>query len=410
MRWEKKKDKLILTTSGEGNKTPEPENLYKKDKTDYDRSKITSITELLHQIGDIPTESIKSALEEAKETGKFVGEILVEKGIISHDNLLSLLVKQCRIPLLSIISYAIDRSVLKFIPKEVCEKYKILPLDKIGDNITLAMVNPLDQEAIKVAKQHLPGYHIRPILCSYVEFEEVKNRYLREPTPRLEFSYNSEHSEVTLPSNDENLPEAIVVEETFDDKTAEEVKQQNSFIHSVFTEPISSEVSLKLDEVPQKDLSIQELAASMIESLRGSYQLLVRKIKLFNGLTPEEVAHIFNYSKTIKIKKGEELFKKGDPGYSLYILVSGEIEIFDGEKHICYLTPGEMIGEMAVVTKNRRSASARASEDSTLLEVDLNTISRFIPPIVVIKMLTNIIFTLSERLQKITAKIESKIK
>ncbi len=145
----------------------------------------------------------------------------------------------------------------------------------------------------------------------------------------------------------------------------------------------------------------------MIESLRGSYQLLVRKIKLFHGLTPEEAAHIFNYATTKILNKGEILFNKGDAGYSLYILITGEIEIFDGDTHICYLSPGEMIGEMAVVTKNRRSASARAVKESTLLEIDLNTISRFLPPIVVIKMLTNIIFTLSERLQKITSKLQS---
>lgn len=145
----------------------------------------------------------------------------------------------------------------------------------------------------------------------------------------------------------------------------------------------------------------------MIESLRGSYQLLVRKIKLFHGLTPEEVAHIFNYSKTRHLSKEEILFHKGDTGYCLYILITGEIEIFDGDTHICYLSPGEMIGEMAVITKNRRSASAKAVKDSTLIEIDLNTISRFIPSIVAIKMLINIIYTLSERLQIITSKLQS---
>lgn len=407
MKWEKKKNKLSGPRNTDSQKTKEKDSLYLKDKTNYDRSQITSITDLLHQIGDIPSEVIKSALEESKETGKFIGEILVEKGIISHNNLLSLLIKQCRIPLLSIIGYVIDKSVIKLLPKEVCEKYKILPLDKIGDNITLAMVNPLDQEAIKVAKELLPGFHIRPILCSYVEFEEVKNRYLRTQTVSFEHEYTSSSSGPQLSPSEEDIPEAITIEEPVHDEAKYEIESQSSLIHAVFTEPISYEVSLKSNEVSHEEMSIQQLAASMIESLRGSYQILVRKIKLFNGLTPEEVAHIFNYAKTIKLSKGKELFKKGDPGYSLYILISGEIEIFDEDRHICFLSPGEMIGEMAVVTKSRRSASARTTTDSTLLEIDLNSISRFIPPIIVIKMLTNIIFTLSERLQKITAKIQS---
>jgi len=153
MRWEKKKEGNTSSIGQpEAKKEKAPESLYLRDKTNYDTSKIKNIADLLHQIGDIPSDVVKSAIEEAKQTGKFVGEILVQKGIISQNNLLALLIKQCRIPLLSILSYSIDKSIIKLIPPEVCEKYKILPLDKMGDTVTLAMVDPLDREAITTAK------------------------------------------------------------------------------------------------------------------------------------------------------------------------------------------------------------------------------------------------------------------
>ncbi len=179
MRWEKKKLETSKQSQTNATKNEKEETLYLKDKTDYDRSSITNIADLLHQIGDIPSEVIKHAFEESKKTNKFVGEILVQRGIISHNNLLSLLIKHCGIPLLSIINYNIDKSLLKLLPPEVCEKYEILPLDKIGNSITIAMVNPLDREALKVAKEHLPNFNIRPVLCSYVEFEKAKKIHFR---------------------------------------------------------------------------------------------------------------------------------------------------------------------------------------------------------------------------------------
>lgn len=408
MRWEKKKLETSKQSQANTTRSGNEENLYLKDKTDYNRNSITNIAELLHQIGDIPKETIKQAFEEAKKTNKFVGEILVQRGIISHNNLLSLLIKHCRIPLLSIINYNIDKSLLKLLPPEVCEKYGILPLDRIGNNVTIAMVNPLDREALKAAKEHLPNFNIRPVLCSYVEFEKAKKIYFRPSDSLSQLTESTGNSEETFPSQVEvkNIPEPPIVDEPVDETSKIEAERQKSLIHTVFTEPISSEIAITSSEVPQGNISVEQLATSMIESLRGSYQLLVRKIKLFHGLTPEEVAHIFNFSKTKQLKKDEILFHKGDAGYCLYILITGEIEIFDGDTHICYLSPGEMIGEMAVITKNRRSASAKATKNSTLLEVDLNTISRFIPSIVIIKMLTNIIYTLSSRLQQITSKLQ----
>ncbi|MGC8846016.1 MAG: cyclic nucleotide-binding domain-containing protein, partial [Candidatus Hydrogenedens sp.] len=361
-------------------------------------------------------EKLNEALLESQKTGKFVGEILEEKGLISNDTILSLLIKQCKTPLVSLLSYSIDREILKIIPHEICDKYKILPIDKLGNTITLAMVNPMDIDAIEVAKQYCGNHQIRPILCSYKEFERVKTRYTpsqkqedktinQQPPP--EKPITSTPLPILEEVKDETIPEAIIIDtDSLDPETEEQIQKENALLHTVFTEPISENTTLKFLESHKDDLSIHDLATSMISSLQGSYELLIRKIKLFHGLTTEEIANIFAYCKQIQLDAGEILFNKGDIGKSLYVLISGEIEIFDEEKHICFLSPGEMLGEMSVITKNKRSASARAVEESVLLDLDLNIIYRFIPSIVAIKLLTNIIFTLSERLTSITSKIQ----
>ncbi len=422
MRWEKKKidgDKSTITRfiRTEGS-TVQPSNRSQQAKTTYDCASVSSLKELLQQIGDIPKEHLNEALLESQRTGKFIGEILEERGLITNDTILSLLIKQCKTPLVSLLSYSIDKEILKIIPPEMCEKYKILPLDKMGNTITLAMVNPMDAEAIETAKKYCVNYQIRPILCSYKEFERVKKRYISSKVQESnlaeqplkvakETPIEGVPSQQQESKEEEYIPEAIAINTDFlDPATEEKVKKENALIHTVFTESIAEDTALKKIESKKDDLTIHDLATSMISSLQGSYELLIRKIKLFHGLNTEEIANIFAHCKQVQLSRGEVLFKKGDIGKSLYVLISGEIEIFDNEKHICFLAPGEMLGEMAVITQNKRSASARAVEDSVLLDLNLNTIYRFIPSIVAIKLLTNIIFTLSERLTSITSQLE----
>lgn len=420
MRWEKKKnegEKSTITRYTKDSTIQSSSQPYGGKTTD-DSLKIQTLKQLLQQIGNIPKEKLNEALLESQKTGKFIGEILEEKGLVSNDTILSLLIKQCKTPLVSLLSYSIDREILKIIPHEICDKYKILPIDKLGNTITLAMVNPMDIDAIETAKQYCGNYQIRPILCSYKEFDRVKKRYI--PSPKQEDKTIERTQQIppekpidTTPSSlqkeskEEPIPEAIVLDADFlDPETEEKLQKENVFIHTVFAEPISENTTLNIWRNNKDELSIHDLAKSMISSLQGSYELLIRKIKLFHGLTPEEIANIFAHCKQIQLDEGEILFKKGEIGKNLYVLISGKIEIFDEEKHICFLSPGEMLGEMAVITQNKRSASARAVEESVLLDLDLNIIYRFIPSIVAIKLLTNIIFTLSERLTSITSKLQ----
>ena len=74
----------------------------------------------------------------------------------------------------------------------------------------------------------------------------------------------------------------------------------------------------------------------------------------------------------LKYKKGELIIKEGDYGISVYKIVKGAVQIFthagDKEVPLAVLAPGEVIGEMAFLSKHTeaRSASARAIQDSEL--------------------------------------------
>ncbi|MEJ1379472.1 MAG: cyclic nucleotide-binding domain-containing protein, partial [Candidatus Sedimenticola sp. (ex Thyasira tokunagai)] len=72
----------------------------------------------------------------------------------------------------------------------------------------------------------------------------------------------------------------------------------------------------------------------------------------------------------IEITGGTVLFEKGDPGDCAYIVVSGGLEISTqdtGQKVVLgHVTPGELVGEMAIMESVPRNATATATEDTTL--------------------------------------------
>ncbi len=143
-------------------------------------SKPGSLEELLIEEGKVSQEQLDKAVAKQKETGAFLGQILVDMGIIDENSLTSFLAKYCKIPHLSLLDYLIDETQLELVPKEVCLKYRLIPIDKLGKNLTVAMVNPLDQEALEVVKSLCPDLRIKPILCAWNHYESVTARLFGE--------------------------------------------------------------------------------------------------------------------------------------------------------------------------------------------------------------------------------------
>jgi len=135
-----------------------------------------TLEQVLVGTGRITPEQLEKAQDEQKKTGLFLGQVLVDLGFIDDNSLTSFLAKHCRIPHLSLLDYLIDESQLELIPKDVCLKYRLLPIDKLGKNLTVAMVNPLNREALEAVRKLCPNLRIKPILCAWNHYEAVTKR------------------------------------------------------------------------------------------------------------------------------------------------------------------------------------------------------------------------------------------
>jgi HEAT repeat protein len=95
----------------------------------------------------------------------------------------------------------------------------------------------------------------------------------------------------------------------------------------------------------------------------------LRSVPLFKDLTPEDLMKLAEIAEPEEYVAGRTIFKKGDPGDVLCIVVRGRVEIRDGNRVIASQRPHEFFGELAVLDHEPRSADAVCAEDTELLQI-----------------------------------------
>lgn len=128
--------------------------------------------ELLIREDMITREQLEEALQEKQASDRFLGEILVGLTYITEDDLIGFLVRQCRIPHLKLSNFQVSPDIAELIPAEICEEHKLIPIDKLGSLLTVAMVNPIDIDALEKIK-NVVEFRIKPILCSWADFRNL---------------------------------------------------------------------------------------------------------------------------------------------------------------------------------------------------------------------------------------------
>lgn len=99
----------------------------------------------------------------------------------------------------------------------------------------------------------------------------------------------------------------------------------------------------------------------------------LRNMALCRTLSAAELESIARVVEQRAIATGTNIFREGDMGDGLYLVVSGEINVVklgaDGEVVLAKLGPGAVLGEMSLITSDARSATGRAKVDSVVLHL-----------------------------------------
>ena len=129
----------------------------------------------------------------------------------------------------------------------------------------------------------------------------------------------------------------------------------------------------------------------------------LRACPLFEGLQEEVISRVAERAHNVLLPRGKVLFYQDDPSDGLYVLCSGlvSVSIADEEGHTLTLAlpeKGTPIGEMTLITPDRRSATITALEDTCLLHLDTRTMMSLLTEEP--SLATHLIDFLSQRLRQ----------
>ena len=128
----------------------------------------------------ITSEQVDAALlSQRAEGGKF-GEALIRIGAVSEQDITETLSQQFGVPSIDLAHFEIDPAIIKVVPGEVARKYGVLPVNKTGATLTIAMSDPTNVFAMDDIK-FMTGYNVEPVVASEASLRRAIDKHYGTP-------------------------------------------------------------------------------------------------------------------------------------------------------------------------------------------------------------------------------------
>src|SRR5215510_10638142 len=128
----------------------------------------------------ITQDQLDNALKLQREEGGKIGEALVRVGAVSEGDITETLSQQFGVPSIDLAHFEIDPAVIKVVPGEVARKYGVLPVNKTGATLTIAMGDPTNVFAMDDIK-FMTGYNVEPVVASEIALRKAIDKHYGTP-------------------------------------------------------------------------------------------------------------------------------------------------------------------------------------------------------------------------------------
>ncbi len=170
--------------------------------------------ELLVRENLISLQQLQKAQEEQRKTGGRIGSLLVTQGAIAEGDLTNFLSKQYGVPAISLKDFDVDADVIKLIPKAIAEKHQVVPVNRAGSSLIIAMSDPSNIFAIDEIKFHT-GYNVEPVVASEPAIREAIEHYYSDKGPSYEdLMQGFDDTEVSIVEADERDGDIVDLEKS----------------------------------------------------------------------------------------------------------------------------------------------------------------------------------------------------
>jgi type IV pilus assembly protein PilB len=137
---------------------------------------MSRLGELLLRDQIISPEQLQRAQEESRKSGDRLGNALIKTGAIPEEDLTQFLSKQYGVPAVNLSEFDIDAEVIALVPKDVAIRHRVVPVNRAGSSLIVAIADPSNILAIDDLK-FVTGYNIEAVVASDVAISEAIERY-----------------------------------------------------------------------------------------------------------------------------------------------------------------------------------------------------------------------------------------
>jgi type IV pilus assembly protein PilB len=165
---------------------------------------MSRLGELLVRENLISLQQLQKAQEAQRKSGGRLGVNLTKLGIIGEEDLTNFLSKQYGVPAINLAEFEVDPEVIKLIPVDVAKKHQVIPINRAGSSLIVAMSDPANIYAIDDLK-FLTGYNIEVVVASEVAIDEATVRYYEKHVSYEEVLGDIDENDVDLASATEEI-------------------------------------------------------------------------------------------------------------------------------------------------------------------------------------------------------------
>jgi len=137
---------------------------------------VNRLGELLVRNKLIDQQQLTKALEEQKASGGRLGASLVKLDFLKEEDLAAFLSRQYGVPSINLSEFEIDESVIKLVPSEVVQKYQLIPINRAGSTLIVAMADPSNIFAIDDIK-FMTGYNVEIVVSAENSIKSAIDKY-----------------------------------------------------------------------------------------------------------------------------------------------------------------------------------------------------------------------------------------
>jgi len=228
--------------------------------------------------GFVQETEFDEASKTASELGKEVVDILIFRGLVNEETVGKLISDYYKVPYANLKRLEISPEILSLVPEKMARLYKLVPFAKEKENLSLAMENPEDFEALEFAKRHT-GLVIKPFYSTRDDLTKGLSQYKKSIKEDFE-KIISENVKKVESGEDEDLAKAaekVSVVKTLDTIFGYAISEKASDIH-IETQEKEVVVRFRIDGVLR----------DIVKFNRGVESALVARIKILSNLKIDE--------------------------------------------------------------------------------------------------------------------------